>query len=182
MATQTGATASTTPETRTMTLAQEGLIAGLIGAATIAVWFLILDSLSGRPLYTPTVLGSALFRRGAATPLSEVLPDLEMVLMFTWVHGLVFVVIGGIVARLLALAERNSSLGFGILMLFVFFECGFVVAAMFFAEPILHSHGPRCSSPTCSPRRRWGGTSGCVTRLSGCSRRSGILTRPDPVV
>ena len=139
MAAQTGATASTTPETRTMTLAQEGLIAGLIGAATIAVWFLILDSLSGRPLYTPTVLGSALFRRGAATPLSEVLPDLEMVLMFTWVHGLVFVVIGGIVARLLALAERNSSLGFGILMLFVFFECGFVVAAMFFAEPILHA-------------------------------------------
>ena len=137
MATQTDAT--TIPESRTTALYQEGLVAGLVGAATIAVWFLILDSLSGRPLYTPTVLGSALFRRGAATPLSEVLPDLEMVLMFTWVHGLVFVVIGGIVARLLALAERNSSLGFGILMLFVFFECGFVVAAMFFAEPILHA-------------------------------------------
>jgi len=30
-------------------------------------------------------------------------------------------------------------LGFGILMLFVFFECGFVVGAMFFAEPILHA-------------------------------------------
>ena len=137
MATQTDAT--TIPESRTTALYQEGLVAGLVGAATIAVWFLILDSLSGRPLYTPTVLGTALFRRGAATPLSEVLPDLEMVLMFTWVHGLVFVVIGGIVARLLALAERNSSLGFGILMLFVFFECGFVVAAMFFAEPILHA-------------------------------------------
>ena len=138
MATQTGATASTTPETRTMPLAQEGLIAGLVGAATIAVWFLILDSLSGRPLYTPTVLGTALFRRGVM-PLSEVLPDLEMVLMFTWVHGLIFVAIGGIVARLLALAERNPSFGFGILMLFVFFECGFVVAAMLFAEPILHA-------------------------------------------
>src|SRR3989449_5423278 len=59
MATQTGATASTTPEARTMALAQEGLIAGLVGAATIAVWFLLLDSLSGRPLYTPTVLGTA---------------------------------------------------------------------------------------------------------------------------
>jgi hypothetical protein len=121
-----------------MPLAQEGLIAGLVGAATIAVWFLILDSLSGRPLYTPTVLGTALFRRGVM-PLSEVLPDLEMVLMFTWVHGLIFVAIGGIVARLLALAERNPSFGFGILMLFVFFECGFVVAAMLFAEPILHA-------------------------------------------
>src|SRR5436190_19474547 len=99
MATQTGATASTTPETRTMTLAQEGLIAGLIGAATIAVWFLILDSLSGRPLYTPTVLGRALVRRGAATPLSGVLPDPELVLMFTCVPGPDFPGICGLGAR-----------------------------------------------------------------------------------
>jgi len=137
MATQTDAT--TIPESRTTALYQEGLVAGLVGAATIALWFLILDSLSGRPLYTPTVLGTALFRRGGTTPLSEILPNLEMVLMFTWVHGLVFVAIGRIVARLLALAERQPSVGFGILMLFVFFEFGFIVAAMFFAEPILHA-------------------------------------------
>ena len=137
MATQTDAT--TIPESRTTALYQEGLVAGLVGAATIALWFLILDSLSGRPLYTPTVLGTALFRRGGTTPLSEILPNLEMVLMFTWVHGLVFVAIGGIVARLLALSERQPSVGFGILMLFVFFEFGFIVAAMFFAEPILHA-------------------------------------------
>src|SRR2546428_12207853 len=95
MATQTDAT--TIPESRT--LYQEGLVAGLVGAATIALWFLILDSLSGRPLYTPTVLGTALFRRGGATPLSEILPHLEMVLLFTWVHGLVFGAVGGLVAR-----------------------------------------------------------------------------------
>jgi hypothetical protein len=139
MATQTGATVSATPETRATALYQEGLIAGLVGAAIVAIWFLILDSLSGRPLYTPTVLGTALFRRGVTTPLPEVLPDLEMVLMFTWVHCLVFVVIGGIAARLLALAERQPSVGFGILMLFVFFEFGFIVAAMFFAEPLLRA-------------------------------------------
>ena len=137
MATQTDAT--TIPESRTTALYQEGLVAGLVGAATVAVWFLILDSLSGRPLYTPTVLGTALFRRGGTTPLSEVLPNLEMVLMFTWVHGLVFVAIGGIVARLLALAERQPSVGFGILMLFVFFEFGFIAAAMLFAAPVLHT-------------------------------------------
>src|SRR2546422_3582843 len=135
MATQTDAT--TIPESRT--LYQESLVAGLVGAATIAIWFLILDSLSGRPLYTPTVLGTALFRRGGTTPLSEVLPNLEMVLMFTWVHGLVFVAIGGIAARLLALAERQPSVGFGILMLFVVFEFRVIVAPMFFAQPILHA-------------------------------------------
>src|SRR3989442_5026680 len=112
MATQTDAT--TIPESRT--LYQEGLVAGLVGAATIAIWFLILDSLSGRPLYTPTVLGTALFRRGGTTPLSEILPNLEMVLMFTSVHRLVFVAIGGILARLPAVAEPEPRVGLRIPM------------------------------------------------------------------
>src|ERR671931_209519 len=49
---------------RTSSLYEEGIVAGLLGAATIAVWFLILDAIQGRPLYTPTVLGTALFRSG----------------------------------------------------------------------------------------------------------------------
>ncbi|MBI2159936.1 MAG: hypothetical protein HYU25_06120 [Candidatus Rokubacteria bacterium] len=139
MTAQTGATASSTPETRTAALYQEGLIAGLLGAATIALWFLVVDTLNGRPLYTPTVLGTALFRRGATVPLADVLPDFEMVWMFTWVHGLVFAAIGGVAARLLGLAERHPSAGFGILLLFVVFEFGFIAAAMLFAEPVLHA-------------------------------------------
>ena len=42
-------------------------------------------------------------------------------------------------SRLLALAERNLNLGFGILLLFVIFEFGFVGAAFIFAEPVLHA-------------------------------------------
>ena len=139
MTVETGATASTTPETRTVSLYQEGMIAGLLGAATIALWFLIVDTLNGRPLYTPTVLGTALFRRGAAVQLADVLPDFEMVWMFTWVHGLAFAAIGGVAARLLGLAERHPSAGFGILLLFVVFEFGFIAAAMLFVEPVLHA-------------------------------------------
>jgi hypothetical protein len=60
-------------------------------------------------------------------------------LMFTWVHGLAFVVVGGIVARLLAVAERQPSAGFGILMLFVLFEFGFIAVAMLFAQPVLRA-------------------------------------------
>src|SRR5207302_11454475 len=108
MTTQTGATterASHTEESsqasRDVTrLYQEGLIAGLVGAATVAVWFLIIDSIQGRPLYTPTVLGAALFHRGAA-PWLDAVPNLAMVLMFTWVHGLALVVTGLRGARLL---------------------------------------------------------------------------------
>ena len=31
----------------------EGAITGAIGATAVAVWFLIVDAVSGRPLYTP---------------------------------------------------------------------------------------------------------------------------------
>jgi hypothetical protein len=114
---------------------QEGIVAGLIGAATVALWFLVLDTLAGRPLATPSLLGTALFHRGAAVPVPEV--SLEMVLMFTWVHGLVFVGLGGIASWLLAQAERHPSFGFGVVILFVLFQFGFAVTAMLFAAPVL---------------------------------------------
>ncbi len=56
----------------------------------------------------------------------------------TWVHGIVFCFVGGLAAHLLALAERRQNLGFGILLLFIFFEFGFVAAVLLFAKPILH--------------------------------------------
>lgn len=116
----------------------EGMVAGVIGAATIALWFLILDALQGRPFYTPSVLGTALFRRGEGLASLQDLPvSLDMVLMYTWVHVLVFCVIGGLASHLLVLAERNLNFGFGILLLFVLFEFGFVAADFLFAEPIL---------------------------------------------
>lgn len=112
---------------------EEGIVAGLIGAAVIAGWFFLLDALHGRPLYTPTVLGTALF--GSARESSP----FEMAIMFTFVHVLVFAMLGGLAARLLALAERDANYGFGILLLFVVFEFGFVIAGMFFAEDVLAS-------------------------------------------
>lgn len=119
-------------------LAQEGITAGILGAAAIAIWFLILDTINGRPLYTPTVLGTALFRSGEGLSSPQSLPiSLEMVLMYTWVHGLVFCVIGGAASWLLGLAEDNPNIGFGILLLFVVLEFGFLLAVSVFAQPVL---------------------------------------------
>ena len=118
----------------------EGIAAGLIGAATTAIWFLLLDALNGQPLHTPTVLGTALFRQSAGLDAPGNLDvSLEMVLMYTWVHALVFCMIGGVASKLIALAERNSDLGFGILLFFIFFEFGFLFVALLFAEPVLHA-------------------------------------------
>jgi len=119
-------------------VAQEGLIAGLLGAASIAVWFLILDALDGRPLYTPTVLGTFLFRRGAEAT-GTLMPSLEMAFVFTWVHALVFILIGVGASYLLQVAERYPNVGFGILLLFVVFEFSFVVAAATLAEGVLQA-------------------------------------------
>ncbi len=130
----------TTTTTAASRLYQEGMIAGVIGAAAVALWFLLLDTLTGRPLYTPTVLGTALFRHGAGLTSPETLPvSMEMVWMFTWVHGLAFAALGGAVSWLLGVAERHPSFGFGVLLLFVVFQFGFIAVAMIVAAPILHA-------------------------------------------
>ena len=118
----------------------EGVVAGLIGASVISLWFLVLDSLAGRPLHTPTILGTALFRRGAGLESPELLPiSGEMVLMFTWVHVLAFIVFGGLTSRLVILAEKSANYGFGIILLLVIFMFGFIAAALMFADQVLHA-------------------------------------------
>ena len=120
----------------------EGITAGVLGAAAVAVWFLLVDTVNGRPFFTPTVLGTALFRGGAGLDSPETLPiSFEMVTVFTWIHLLVFAVLGGIAARLLAVAERAPNAGFGILLLFVVFEFGFIAVSMTVADHLLHTLG-----------------------------------------
>ena len=117
----------------------EGVVAGLIGAATIAIWFFILDLYNGRPFHTPSVLGAALSLSGTIPNPATAPISMELVVFYTWIHVLVFCIIGGLAAKLLSLAERELNFGFGILLLFVIFEFGFVAAAMIFAEPILRA-------------------------------------------
>src|SRR5574341_1255541 len=117
----------------------EGIAAGVLGAATIAIWFFILDLYYGRPFYTPNTLGTALFRSGTVSDAATAPVSLDMVLYYTWVIVLVFCAIGAVASKLLSLAERDVNFGFGILLLFVVFEFGFLAVAMVFFEPILHA-------------------------------------------
>lgn len=121
-------------------LYQEGVIAGILGAATIAAWFLILDTINGRPLFTPSLIGTALFRGTQGLDAPGSLPiSLDMVLVTTWLHFLVFTVVGGAASRLLGFAEERPNLGFGVILLFVVFEFGFLALAVAFAQPVLHA-------------------------------------------
>lgn len=52
---------------RVTRILREGFWAGCIGAVAEAVWFLIIDTIHGRPFFTPAMLGSAVFW-GATSP------------------------------------------------------------------------------------------------------------------
>ena len=128
------------PTVDTTRVYQEGIVAGILGALSVAVWFLIVDLAHGRPFYTPTVLGTALFGRGVWSATLENLPaSFDMVAMFTWVHLLAFVVVGVVVARVIGMAEAHPSLGFGFVLLFVILEACFTAAVMIVAAPVLRA-------------------------------------------
>lgn len=103
---------------------REGLVSGLIGAAVVAVWFLVLDGLFRQPLFTPAALGSLLFH-GAASP-EEVRLASSMVLGYTLVHAAAFLLFGMVVAALVAQAEKTPPFLFGVMLLGVVFEVFFV--------------------------------------------------------
>lgn len=100
---------------------REGLITGLIGAAAVAVWFLIVDVIAGRILFTPAALGSAVFL-GARTP-AEVEITAVTVLGYTIMHLSAFILTGLVAAAIIAAAEEYSEVVLlGGVLLFVTFE------------------------------------------------------------
>jgi len=114
---------------------REGVIVGLIGAAAVAAWYLVLDLISGQVFLTPAILGSVIFR--GATSLAEVQLDAVMVIGYTGLHLLVFLVVGLIAAALGAKAEQNEVVILGALMLFVTFETFFIGVLVIIAEWLL---------------------------------------------
>jgi hypothetical protein len=116
----------------------DGAIAGIIGAAIIAIWFLFLDAVARLPLYTPTVLGEGLLlgEQGLASNAGGQ-PSLKLTAMYTGVHGLVFMLLGVTATYLLLLPKRNLNIGISILLLFALLEFGFVGTTFVLARPIL---------------------------------------------
>jgi hypothetical protein len=107
---------------------REGVIAGLLGASIVALWFLAIDTVQGEPLRTPRVLGEAFMRFTAGPP---------AVLAYTIVHGVAFVVFGIVAAVLLAGAEREPMFVFALVILFTAFEVLFFGALVIGAKWVL---------------------------------------------
>jgi hypothetical protein len=110
----------------------EGGLVGLAGAAAVAIWFFLYDLAAGTPFRTPALLGAVLFDGLRDSAMLTI--TLGLVLKYTAVHGLVFLVFGMAAAGLFALAERDRHVLLGLFMLF----CCFEVAA-FLAMTVLGS-------------------------------------------
>lgn len=103
---------------------REGIVAGLLGAIVVALWFLVTDTLAGRPLETPAFLGNALFY-GIRLPVGSE-PTPGPVLGYTVVHGLAFVAFGIVAAAVIAASEREPALVIAVVILFACFETFFL--------------------------------------------------------
>lgn len=101
----------------------QGVIAGLLGAAVLAFWFLVVDLAAGEPLRTPGMIAGALFGvDGLAT--SPVLLGL-----FSLLHFGAFAATGAGAAVAIAQLERSPNLPFGFVVGFVLFNAVFFGSA-----------------------------------------------------
>jgi len=100
---------------------RDGAVAGLLGAASVALWFLLFDLSRGSPFETPAVLAAVLFHGGTAP--AHILP---LAAEYTVVHLAAFTVFGVASAILLEAAERNRTLLASLLIMLVVFESLFV--------------------------------------------------------
>jgi hypothetical protein len=103
---------------------REGMIAGLVGATSVAIWFFVLDVFEERLLFTPAALGSSVLYGARNT--SEVQINAATVLGYTLVHGAVFLAIGVLTARLIHAAQKRPIILLGMILLFVTLEVFFV--------------------------------------------------------
>lgn len=104
-------------------LVREGVIAGVIGATVIAVWFFFVDLIASRALFTPVTLGRGMLSILGPVPAGQ--SDAVLVILYTVFHYTAFVVLGLIAAMIVNLANREPSILLGFVVLFAAIEVGF---------------------------------------------------------
>jgi hypothetical protein len=116
-------------------LVREGVVTGVIGATVIAVWFFIVDMVTGRPLFTPDVLGTGLLRIFGAPSTMDT--TILHVALYTVFHYAIFAILGILIVAIVHQGERTPGILAGLLMLFVALQLGALgMTAMFTESPL----------------------------------------------
>jgi hypothetical protein len=107
-----------------ISVAREGVTAGLIGAVVVALWFMGYDLASGNSFHTPALLGAMVFQNANVT--DGIKATLPLVLGYTILHFFAFVTFGVALAILLAASEWEPFMALGAMLLLAVFEVFFV--------------------------------------------------------
>ncbi len=117
------------------TVLRTGIMAGGIGAISVAIWFSIIDLIAGQPFFTPAAIGSAVFfgLRDPTMITISVLP----VLGYTVIHFFAFFVVATIAALIFKETEKNQNTLLYALEFFIILEVGFYLLVDLLFTPLL---------------------------------------------
>ena len=120
-------------------LLAQGLVTGLIGAGTVALWFFALDVAAGQPLRTPAALGAALMF--GASNVAAVQVNVGIVIAYTVVHVTAFAVAGIVFVAIAEQLERTPGLVLLVAMAMIVLEAVVVSAMALGAQWVLGALG-----------------------------------------
>lgn len=104
----------------------EAFYSGAIGGSAVALLFLVVDVVQGRPFFTPSLMGHMLFR--GAPPESVTGADLDMVAYYSVVHMALFALVGLVVASTVHVVKASARRPWFVLaVLFGVLDGGFLL-------------------------------------------------------
>jgi hypothetical protein len=112
----------------------DGVFAGLIGASAVALWFLVVDAALREPLFTPSLVASAVLQGVPATADHAI--ELSMVAAFTALHSLAFIAFGVAASWAVDQFRQTPDLPLISIGLFLALEAGFVTATKLFVPDV----------------------------------------------
>lgn len=108
---------------RSHSITAEGTDVGIIGGLAVAIWFLILDTIAGQPMLTPSLLGQVVLMGDATPDTGQVV--FGAVLLYTAFHFVVFALLGMGLVALVHWGIENSVVRYALLPVFLAFEVMF---------------------------------------------------------
>lgn len=112
-----------------------GAIAGAVAATAVALFFLLVDALGGRPLATPTFLAGVLFGSDGADA------GLGGIVLYTVFHYVGFMSVGAAVAWALDRARLPAALLLGLVVGFLLFDLVFYASIWLTGVDVVESLG-----------------------------------------
>ena len=107
---------------RERSVARHGIVAGVLSATSVAAWFLLTDTLSGRPFFVPIGLGRNFLQLfGVERSPGVILP----VVTYTIFHYAVFIAVGILASAVANRSRRDASILAGAFLFFAVVEGAF---------------------------------------------------------